>query len=374
MPAKNDLQEAVGQLLIMGFDGTELSPRVKTCISTIHPGGVILFARNIAEPAQTHALLCACQELAGTPLFRCVDMEGGTVDRLKNVTAAAPSPADVFASGDKKMFRAHGRLIGEGVRALGFNTDFAPVFDLALPPSRNVLRSRTVSPDPNQVVLYAREFLAGLRESGVLGCGKHFPGLGEASLDSHHELPVVHKSWQRLWDEDLYPYRALRRQIPFLMVAHAAFPGVTGNGTPASLSRKWITEILRKEIGYRGLVISDDLDMAGVLAAGSIEHAAVETIRAGADIFLVCRNEEHLWRSYKAVLQEAERDQVFARQVKRAARRLLAFKKSARKRLQLPVPPTAAVTQELRERLENFTETLKLIPQPAAARPTTAAQ
>jgi beta-N-acetylhexosaminidase len=301
-------------------------------------------------------------------------MEGGTVDRLKNVTAAAPSPADVFASGDKKMFRAHGRLIGEGVRALGFNTDFAPVFDLALPPSRNVLRSRTVSPDPNQVVLYAREFLAGLRESGVLGCGKHFPGLGEASLDSHHELPVVHKSWQRLWDEDLYPYRALRRQIPFLMVAHAAFPGVTGNGTPASLSRKWITEILRKEIGYRGLVISDDLDMAGVLAAGSIEHAAVETIRAGADIFLVCRNEEHLWRSYKAVLQEAERDQVFARQVKRAARRLLAFKKSARKRLQLPVPPTAAVTQELRERLENFTETLKLIPQPAAARPTTAAQ
>ena len=359
MPAKNDLRSAVGQLLIMGFDGSELSARVKTCISTLQPGGVILFARNISGPAQTHALLRDCQKLVHVPMFLCVDMEGGTVDRLKNMIASAPAAADVFATGDKGMFRAHGRLIGEEVRALGFNTDFAPVFDLALPASRAVLTSRTVSAEPEQVVSYAREFLAGLREQGVLGCGKHFPGLGEASLDSHHQLPVIRKNWERLWEEDLYPYRALRRQIPFAMVAHAAFPEVTGNGTPASLSHKWISEILRKQIGYRGLVISDDLDMAGVLAAGSVEHAAVETMRAGADIFLVCRNEEHVWRSYQAVLQEAERDKAFARLVTRAAGRVLAFKRKSAKILRSKSSaPSASQIDELRRRMTDFQEEL----------------
>src|ERR1019366_6050606 len=168
------------------------------------------------------------------------------------------------------------------VRTLGFNTDFAPVLDLQFEASKTVLTSRTVSADPKETAAYAREFLRGLRDSNVMGCGKHFPGLGEANLDSHNELPSIAKPWKRLWNEDLFPYRELRRELPFVMVAHAAYPEVTGDRSPASLSKKWMSEVLRKKIGYRGLIITDDLDIGGVLAAASIEDAAVETLRAGA--------------------------------------------------------------------------------------------
>jgi beta-N-acetylhexosaminidase len=349
-----DLRAQVGQLLIFGFDGTEPSARLRTAITTIQPGGIILFARNIAEPRQTWELLKEAHSLAPVPMFLCVDMEGGTVDRLKAVIAPAPAAADVFATGKKKLYRAHGRLIGTECRALGFNVDFAPVLDLGLDPSRSVLTSRTVSAKPKDAVAYAKEFLKGLGDARVLGCGKHFPGLGEANLDTHHELPTINKKGRRLWAQDLYPYRKLRKELPFVMVAHAAYPDVTCDRTPASISDKWITGILRQKIGYRGLIISDDLEMGGVLAAGSIEHAAVETIRAGADIFLVCHNEEHVWATYRAVVQEAERDRKFAGLVERAAQRVLDVKKKHKELRGFPGAPGERAIRKLREEMARF--------------------
>jgi beta-N-acetylhexosaminidase len=348
------LHAQVGQLLIMGFDGTEPTPGLRQMLVMLKPGGVILFARNILEARQTWELLRACRETVETPMFLCVDMEGGTVDRLKNAIAPAPSAEAVAATKDKKMFRAHGRLIGEEVRALGFNTDFAPVLDLSFAASRSVLASRTLSADPKQAVTYAREFLKGLAEANVLGCGKHFPGLGEANLDTHEMLPSIRKSWKRLWLEDLYPYRALRRQMAFVMVAHAAYPAVTKTGIPASLSSKWMTEILRRKIGYRGLVISDDLEMGGVQASAPIDEAAVETLRAGADMFLVCHNEAHVWRTYEAVVREAEHDEKFASRVAAAARRVLAFKKKARELKRTTPRPSAQTVRKLRDQMQKF--------------------
>src|SRR5271169_6897969 len=229
MPAKaiQNLRAHVDQLLIVGFDGTEMSPHLASLLTKIHPAGVILFARNIASAEQTHRLLRGCQKVVTTPLFTCVDLEGGQVDRFRIVLGPAPSAADVFATGDRKLFRKHGRTIGENCRALGFNVDFAPVLDLAFEASRKVMSSRAVSADPKQVVTYAREFLRGLGDAGVLGCGKHFPGLGEASLDTHHELPSVEKPLKKLWEQDLLPYRTLRRELPLVMVSHAAFLAVT---------------------------------------------------------------------------------------------------------------------------------------------------
>lgn len=349
-----DLRAQIGQLLIFGFDGTEPSARLRTAITTLQPGGIILFARNVVEPRQTWELLKEAQSLARVSMFLCVDMEGGTVDRLKAVIAPAPAAADVFATGKKKLYRSHGRLIGEECRTLGFNVDFAPVLDLGLEPSRSVLTSRTVSARPSETVVYAKEFLKGLRDAGMLGCGKHFPGLGEANLDTHHELPAVNKKGRRLWAQDLYPYRKLRKELPFVMVAHAAYPDVTCDRTPASISEKWITGILRREIGYRGLVISDDLEMGGVLAAGSIEHAAVKTVRAGADIFLVCHNEEHVWATYRAVLQEAERDRKFATLVARAAQRVLDVKKKHKELRRFPGAPSDRRVRKLREEMARF--------------------
>jgi beta-N-acetylhexosaminidase len=211
------------------------------------------------------------------------------------------------------------------------------------------------------VVAYAREFLRGLGDAGVLGCGKHFPGLGEATLDTHHELPSVEKPMRKLWNEDLVPYRtlSLRRELPFVMVSHAAFPAVTKERTPASLSKKWITGILRKKIGYRGLICSDDLEMGGVLAAGPIEQAMIGHIRAGGDLGLICHQEDFILRAHEAVVREAERDSRFARRVRESARHVLEFKKKSLARRRNP-SPTSARVEKLTRQLWEFGEEIRL--------------
>jgi beta-N-acetylhexosaminidase len=287
-------------------------------------------------------------------------MEGGRVDRFRNVMGAAPSAAEVFATGDRNLFRLHGKVIGESCRALGFNTDFAPVVDLALAASRTVMSSRAVSADPKQTVVYARAFLAGLHSAHIIGAAKHFPGLGEANLDTHHELPSVNKSWKRLWDEDLYPYRVLRRELPMILIGHANYPTITHDRTPASLSRKWITDVLRKKIGYRGLVVSDDLEMGGVLKAAPIAQAAVEHIRAGGDLCLICHREDFIAEAYEMLLKVAERDRKFAQRVEESARRVLAFKKKSRELKRRTAPPPTAKLGKLSRQLWEFGEQVRL--------------
>jgi beta-N-acetylhexosaminidase len=276
------------------------------------------------------------------------------------VIGPAPSPAEVFALGNRALFRKHGRVIGENCRALGFNVDFAPAVDLAFEASRSVMNSRLVSADPKKTVLYAREFLAGLRAAGVLGSGKHFPGLGEGNLDSHHDLPVIQKSFKKMWNEDLAPYRTLRRELPFVMVSHAAYPQVTREKIPASLSKKWITDVLRNKIGYRGLVASDDMEMGGVLSAAPIEKAAVEHIRAGGDLCLICHQEEFVNRVYDELARTAERDPRFARRVRESARRVLAFKKKTKSLARWAKAPTNKVVEGLTRKLWEFGEQVRL--------------
>jgi beta-N-acetylhexosaminidase len=356
---------AVGQLLVIGFDGTEMSSQLRALLIRLQPGGVILFSHNIAGAEQTNKLLKDCQACVSTPLFTCVDMEGGRVDRLREVFGPAPSAADVFATGDRAAFRKHGEIIGQCCRTLGFNTDLAPVVDLAFEASRNVMSSRAVSADPGQTVLYARNFLAGLREALVLGCGKHFPGLGEANLDTHHDLPRVAKPWKKLWEQDLYPYRAMRREFPMVLISHANYPSVTHDDKPASLSKKWIKDVLRKKISYRGLIASDDLEMGGVLKGASIEQAALEHIRAGGDLCLICHTEDWIARSYEALIREAETNRNFAARVKESVRRVLAFKGRRPGLKRNAAAPSPAKVEKLSRQLWEFGEQVRLetIPQ-----------
>ena len=363
----------VGQLLIVGFNGTEITARLSSLLTRLQPAGVILFARNIKSAEQTWQLLRDCRKCVATPLFTCVDLEGGTVDRFRGVLGPAPSAAEVFASGDRKLYRNHGRIIGENCRALGFNVDFAPALDLAFEASRGVMSSRAVSENPRQTVAYAGKFLAGLRTAGVLGCGKHFPGLGEGKLDSHHELPVIEKPLQKMWSEDLLPYRTLRGQLPMVMISHAAYPQVTGDRTPASLSKQWITDILRKRIGYRNLIVSDDLEMGGVRAAAPIGEAAVEFVRAGGDVCLICHREDFILQAYEQLIKTVGQDAKFARRVAEAARRVTAFKKKSAKMLRTDRSarasraPTRAMVEKLSRRLWEFSEQVRLEPFSRAA-------
>lgn len=348
------LRHQVGQLLIFGFDGTASTRALDTMLRSIQPAGTILFARNIESAEQTYALNAHIHQSQRVPPFLCVDLEGGTVDRLRKVIAHAPDVASIAISGQKKLYERHGRVIGEECRALGFNVDFAPTLDLGFEASKSVLTSRTASENPKRVVEFATHFLDGLTKAKVLGCGKHFPGLGEGNLDTHASMAVIDKPWKKLWDQDLHPYRALKNKLPFVMVAHAAYPAVTKKEIPASLSSRWMRDILRRKIGYRGLIVSDDLEMGGVLSQGAIEDISVETLKAGADMFLICHNEEFIWKSYEAVLLAAEKDRRFAEHVAFACDRVLSLKAKTKDFGKIAKAPDENVIEKHRKQVEDL--------------------
>lgn len=356
----NSLKAQAGRVLILGFDGVEVSPRLREMLTRIQPAGVILFARNIANPQQTYQLLKDCQAAVEDRLFTCVDLEGGRVDRFRNVTGPAPSAADVFSSGDTKLYRKHGELIGRACAALGFNVDFAPVLDLAFEASRKVMSSRAFSTDPTEVVVYARAFLAGLAAAKVIGAGKHFPGLGEGTLDSHDDLPVIRKPFKKLWEQDLVPYRTLRRELAMVLVNHANYPQVTRDTLPASLSKKWINEVLRRRVGYRGLVVSDDLEMGGVLKAAPIGEAAVEFIRAGGDLALVCHEQRNVEEAFEAIVRESERRAAFRRRLQGSAKRIAAFKRKSAALKARGGSPSPEKISRLATQLWEFSERVRL--------------
>jgi beta-N-acetylhexosaminidase len=360
MQSKLRSHVSVGQLMIVGFDGTEMSRPLAELLTRIQPAGVILFGRNIVNAQQTHRLLKECQACVEKPIFSCVDLEGGRVDRFRSVMGPAPSAADVFAGGEAKLFCKHGEIIAKICCALGFNVDFAPVLDLAFEASRAVMSSRAFSADPKDVVRYAREFLRGLKSAGVIGCGKHFPGLGEGNLDSHHHLPVIKKSLEELWEEDLVPYRRMKRELPMTLVNHANYPEVTRDKLPASLSKRWITEVLRRRIGHRGLIVSDDLEMGGVLKAAPIEQATVEFVRAGGDLCLICHQQEYVERAFEKLTRTAERDLKFRRRVLDSVKRVEAFKrKSPELRRRTPAPSPEKISR-LATHLWEFSEQVRL--------------
>jgi beta-N-acetylhexosaminidase len=348
------LRQQVGQLIVVGLEGPELTSIERAWLKLIRPGGVILFRRNIEEAAQTAQLLRETTEITGSPNFRCVDLEGGLVDRLRDLIAPMPSPATVHTTHKPAQFKKHGQLIAREARSLGFNTVFAPVLDLALPESTNVMRTRAVSANPKEVVAYAAAFLDGLNSEDIIGCGKHFPGLGGGNLDSHHAMPVIKRSWDEVWGQDMAPFRALNPQLPMIMVAHAAYPQAGGTTVPASVSRFWITEVLRKKIHYRGVIISDDMEMGGILTQRSIEEAAIEAVAAGMDILEICKDAALVIRASEALLSEAERSPSFRRRVQQAATHILRSKQ--RKKLAwMPKRPVARNLQQLKLQVRNFT-------------------
>ena len=344
-----------------------MSPQLGDLLTRVQPGGVILFARNIVNAQQTHRLLKECRAAVRTPLLTCVDLEGGRVDRFRSVFGSTPSAADVFASGRHALFRQHGALIGKLCRALGFNVDLAPVLDLAFEASRTVMSSRAVSSDPKQAALYAQEFLAGLHSTQVIGAGKHFPGLGEGRLDSHHDLPVIKKSFAKLWAEDLAPYRAMKRELPIVLVNHANYPAVTHDARPATLSKKWMADVLRRKIGFRGLIASDDMEMGALLKTMPIGQASVEFIRAGGDLCLICHEQKNVESAFEAMVRACERDSKFRRRAAESAKRAAAFKRKHGKPFRIPAAPSAGTIERLSRQLWEFSERVRVYQISAAA-------
>jgi beta-N-acetylhexosaminidase len=303
------VRTAAGSLLVVGLGSTGLTNLERAWLKLVRPAGIILFRRNIADAAQTRALLTEATALCTPQSLRCVDVEGGTVDRLRDALAPLPSAQAVA---NANLAREHGEFVGRAVKAFGFNNTLAPVLDLALPSSAAVMGTRSASATSEGVVAYARSFLSGLASEKVVGCGKHFPGLGAGTKDSHLETPVINRTNKELWRDDLEPYRELRNELPMVMVNHAAYPQTPGGARPASVSSYWITTVLQERIGYKGLVFSDDLEMGGILKFMPMEQAVVDAVRAGMDLIEICHSPELILRAYEALITEAERSNSFA--------------------------------------------------------------
>jgi beta-N-acetylhexosaminidase len=335
-----NVSHAAGSLLVVGLGGTELTGLERAWLKLVRPAGIILFRRNIVDAIQTRALLSQATELCTPYSLRCVDVEGGTVDRLRDALAPMPSAQAVMLAAQRTrkigLIREHGELVAKAVSAFGFNTTLAPVLDLALPASTKIMGTRAAAATAEGVVEYARGFLAGLAAHGVVGCGKHFPGLGGGTLDSHVETPAIHRTLQKLNQEDLAPYRELSDELPMVMVNHAAYPDTPGGNRPASASAYWITNVLRKRIGYRGIIFSDDLEMGGILKFMPIEEAVIAAVRAGMDLMEICHSPEFILQAYESLIAEAERSTAFrdllltrAKQTSTKRKKLFAAKNSA---------------------------------------------
>jgi len=305
------LRQAAGSLLVVGLTSLELTSLERAWLKLIRPSGIILFRRNIADAKQTRVLLADSSSLCNPSSLRCVDIEGGTVDRLRDAVAPMPSAQAVAQTGQAQLMRRHGELIAKEAHAFGFNTTLAPVLDLALPASAGVMGTRSVSKNPLEVAAYVRAFLAGLADQGVVGCGKHFPGLGGGTLDSHLETPAIQRGFNDLWREDLMPYRILTNELPMIMVNHATYPEAQSADKPATASSYWVTSILRKKLGYKGLIFSDDMEMGGILKYAPMEEAAILAVRAGMHLIEICHSPELILRAYESLISESERSAAF---------------------------------------------------------------
>jgi beta-N-acetylhexosaminidase len=355
---EKNVRRAAGSLLVVGLGGMELSGLERAWLRVVRPAGVVLFKRNVADPEQTRALVNEATGLSAMHSARFVDVEGGTVNRFRDALGPMPS-AQAVARADGKLgkrrgalAREHGVLIGRAVKAFGFNTTLAPVVDLALPVSAEVMGTRAPAADPAEVVAFTREFLAGLESEGVAGCGKHFPGLGNAAGDTHFVTPEIGRTFKEMWDEDLVPYRELHKQMPMIMTNHAAYPKTKSGNVPASATSFWIKTVLRERIGYRGLILTDDLEMGGILKFMSIEEAAVTAVRAGSDLLEICHSVELILRTFEALMAEAEKSASFQRLLLERATEV--ERKRARLFKGVPKALTAKQFEALRDRVNRF--------------------
>jgi beta-N-acetylhexosaminidase len=314
------LEQQIGQFLFIGLPGTELDAETRALIQEVQPGGIIIFGRNVASPEQLRSLIDGASELVSTPLLVGIDQEGGLVDRLRRIFTPMPSARTIRQHGDLAAARALGRITGEVLRMLAFNINFAPVMSIMTEDRdllSNGLYSRSFGRSPGEVLGYTTVYMRGLQGTGCLGCLKHFPGIGAGEVDSHEQMPVVQLSHDDLIAQDLAPYIELfqRRddRVRCVMVSHGGFPNIDireevtgGLLEPASLNYSIVTKLLREELGYRHLVITDDLEMGAIARHCEIEDAVVRASLAGEDMLLICASPEKIRGGYQGLLTAAQ--------------------------------------------------------------------
>jgi beta-N-acetylhexosaminidase len=289
------LRRQIGRLLVVGFTGRTIPVELRSLAREFGLGGVILFARNVVEPAQVADLAFdAVRLVPDLPCWVGVDQEGGRVSRLKSPFTEWPAMATLGRSGDPGLAVRFARALGAELKAVGITLDFAPVLDVHTNPKNPIIGDRALAEKAGDVARLGSAIIRALQESGVAACGKHFPGHGDTSTDSHIELPLVEHPPQRLREVVFVPFRAaIEADVASIMTAHVFAPALDDK-LPATLSKRVVNDLLRKELGFEGVIFSDDLEMKAIANHHTVPSAAVLSLAAGCDGLLVCSGDHDL--------------------------------------------------------------------------------
>lgn len=332
------LEQKVGQMFMVGFGNPgdqpayEINDQIRTLIQEKHVGGVILFGRNVESPEQVRKLTGELQKLAlssppGIPLLVAIDQEGGPIIRIREGVTLFPGNMALGATRDPNLAYEAGRIAGMELRAMGINMNLAPVVDLNNNARNPVIGVRSFGEDPSWVARMAEANIRGYHAGGVLTAVKHFPGHGDTAVDSHVDLPTIARDRKRLEEADLVPFRrAIAQGADAVMSAHVTFPAFEPSGLPATLSRRVLTGLLRKELGFDGVIMTDDMEMGAIAKRFGSAKAAVRAIRAGADVVLVCHTLSVQKESIEAVTQAVRSGEISEERIDRSVRRILKLK------------------------------------------------
>ncbi len=329
------LRAALGQCLCVGFDGLEIPDEYIRLVKEYKVGNVLLFRRNVGSYAQLKKL-CAdlkalIREETGHEPFIMIDEECGRVSRLAHIAAMTPSAMAIGATGDPEDAYRIGRLLGEELSAAGINFNLAPVLDCYLDEANAVDGNRTFASDPDRVAACGNAYIRGMRDAGIMTCGKHFPGSGDTAVDSHLALPIVEKSLEAMRDVDLKPFRAaIEGGVDAIMSAHIVFPQVDPERVPSTVSRRVMTGLLREEMGFDGIIISDGMEMHAVMDLYGVEEGIRRALEAGVDIALVCHSPAQAENTCEYVMKAVTEGRLAAETVMAHARRIAAVKERLR--------------------------------------------
>jgi beta-N-acetylhexosaminidase len=304
------LRREIGQLLVAGFNGTGIPSELKSLVREFGLGGVILFARNVADPEQVAELAFEASRLdPEVPLWVSVDQEGGRVARLKAPFTEWPPMATLGRSGDAALAGRFARALASELKAVGITLDYAPVLDIHTNAKNPVIGDRALAENAGDVASLGAAIVRALQADGVAACGKHFPGHGDTSSDSHLELPLVEHPPDRLRAVEFVPFRAaIDAQVAAIMTAHLLVPAIDDQ-RPATLSKRIVTGILRDELGFDGVILSDDLEMKAIADQYAVPSAAVLAIDAGCDAVLICSGDHDVQASALEALVHAVEDE-----------------------------------------------------------------
>lgn len=297
----------IGQLLLVGIPGPELDSATVASLRRVQPGGFILFGRNITSPEQLRRLIDDLRDLSVVEPVITIDQEGGRVSRLRLIGEEPPNAQQLRDKGDPALVRRHGELTAELLRLFGFNLDLCPVLDISFDDEAdNSLRGRCYGKTAAQVMALASEFNTALRAGGILSCGKHFPGYSMASADPHHAFPVLTRSREEMEAHELAVFRHFAPLIDSMMIGHIHYASLDAQMQPASLSPVIINDLLRGEMDFRGLVMTDDLDMGAILDTTTFDDMLSLGLAAGNDLLMICHR-THLLPDARAVLEKQPR-------------------------------------------------------------------